>query len=80
MIRKIKSYFTLKFRYSAFIDVVSGKMVNVYADCFGDLWLKDSRWSLFRVKKSGSITAKLTGGVAVWWRELSHWEVVRCKM
>ena len=49
MIKILKSYFTLKFRYFAFRDVVSGKNVNVYIDCFGELWMKDGRWSLFRV-------------------------------
>jgi hypothetical protein len=52
--KKIKSYFTLKFHYSSFQDCVSGKQVNMYVDCFGDLYLKDSRWSFFSVL-SGSI-------------------------
>ena len=55
MIKKLRSYFTLKFHYFAFSDVVSGKSVNVYVDCFGDLWMKDGRWSLFRVSKCGEI-------------------------
>lgn len=55
MIKAIKSYFTLKYHYYAFTDVVSGKPVSVYYDCYGDLWLKDGRWSLFRVKKVGSL-------------------------
>jgi len=55
MIKAVKSYFTLQFHYSAFTDVVSGKMVNVYVDCYGDLWLKDSRWSLFKVKSCGRL-------------------------
>ena len=55
MIKAIKSYFTFRYHYSAFRDVVSGKMVNVYIDCYGDLWMKDSRWALFRVKMDGRI-------------------------
>lgn len=55
MIKLIKSYFTLKHHYVAFIDNVSCKPVSVYVDCYGDLWLKDSRWSLFKVKKCGSL-------------------------
>lgn len=55
MITGIKSYLSLKWQYSAFRDVVSGEMVSVYRDCYGDLWLKNSRWSLFRVKKCGSL-------------------------
>ena len=59
MIRSIKSYFTLAFHHRAFRDVVSGKMVNVYIDCFGDYWMKSSRWALFRVAKHGARGAKL---------------------
>lgn len=51
MIKNIKSYFSLKFQYNSFTDIVSGKRVNVYIDCFGELWLKDGRWSFFRVNK-----------------------------
>jgi len=51
MIKKIKSYLTLKWQCSAFTDVVSGEMVSVYKDCYGELWLKDGRWSTFAVKK-----------------------------
>jgi len=50
MIKTIKSYFSLRFHHFAFRDAVSGKNVNVYIDCYGDLWMKDGRWSLFRVK------------------------------
>ena len=52
--KKIRSYFTLKFHYSAFQDRISGKKVCMYVDCFGDLYLKDNRWSFFSVL-SGSI-------------------------
>lgn len=33
----------------AFLDRVSGCMVNYYEDRFGRAWLAESRWSLFRV-------------------------------
>ena len=55
IIKKIKSYLTLEFQYHDFMDAVSGKMVNVYIDCYGDLYMKDSRWALFSVKKDGSV-------------------------
>lgn len=55
IIREIKSYLTLKYEYQSFRDMVSGKMVSVYSDCYGDLWLKDSRWSLFKVRKCGEL-------------------------
>ncbi len=51
MIKSIKSYFSLEYHYDSFRDVVSGKMVSVYCDCYGDLWLKDSRWALFKVRR-----------------------------
>lgn len=51
MLHKIKSYFTLQFHYRCFRDSVSGKYVNMYIDCFGDLYMKDGRWSLFSVAK-----------------------------
>jgi hypothetical protein len=51
MIKKIKSYFTLEFHYRCFIDTVSGKYVNVYMDCYGDLYMKDGRWAFFAVHK-----------------------------
>ena len=46
----LKSYFTLKYQYEAFTDAISGKRVCVYVDCFGELWMKESRGSFFRVK------------------------------
>ena len=54
VVKWLKSYFTLKFQRQAFRDVVSGKMVNVYIDCFEELCMKDNRWSLFSVKKDKS--------------------------
>ncbi len=35
---------------SAFIDSVSGKTVSYYRDRHGVIWLKDSKWSRFKVK------------------------------
>ena len=49
MIRKIKSYMTLKYLDYAFTDTVSGNSVNYYEDCYGDIWLKESRWGFFAV-------------------------------
>ncbi len=51
MKRLLKSYFSLTFVETRFTDVVSGQTVKLYVDCFGDFWLKDGRWSLFRVEK-----------------------------
>lgn len=51
MLKAIKSYFTLKLIGSDFADVVSGKKVCTYVDCFGDYYLKDSRWAFFAIKK-----------------------------
>lgn len=50
LINWFKSYFSLEFVQSEFMDVVSGKQVCRYRDCFGDEYLKDSRWSTFRCK------------------------------
>ena len=51
MIKIIRSYFTLKFHRYCFRDVVSGKDVNIYIDCYGYLYMKDNRWSFFSVFK-----------------------------
>ncbi len=51
MFKRIKSYFTLKeTELAGFTDMVSGKQVRKYRDCYGDLWMKESRWALFAVK------------------------------
>lgn len=52
MIKAIKSYLSLKRIRDAFTDKVSGKVVCIYKDCYGNEWLKDSRWSFFKVEKS----------------------------
>lgn len=46
----LKHYFSLKFRGFAFNDIVTGEAVFYYEDCFGEIWMKNSRWSFFRVK------------------------------
>ena len=48
--KSVKSYCSLKFKRDTFRDIVSGKMVSIYEDCYGVELMKDSRWSLFRVK------------------------------
>ena len=50
MVRTILSYLTLKYISPAFTDSVSGKPVSYYKDCYGEVWMKESRWGLFRVK------------------------------
>lgn len=44
---------TLKYVRHAFNDPIGGCAVNVYVDCYGDQWLKDNRWALFRVRTGG---------------------------
>ena len=51
MIKKIKSYLSLKRTAYAFTDSVSGKAVYYYEDCYGDIWMKDSRWGFFAVPR-----------------------------
>ena len=51
MFKKIRSYFTLNYLHSCFTDTVSGELVCMYVDCYGDMYLKNGRWSLFRVYK-----------------------------
>jgi len=51
IIQSIKSYLTLKLHYRCFRDVVSGNYVSMYIDCYGDLYMKDDRWSFFSVPK-----------------------------
>jgi hypothetical protein len=52
--RSIRSYFTLTRIGYAFTDLTAGRSVYYYEDCYGDIWLKTSRWSLFRVFSRGS--------------------------
>ena len=48
--KSIYSYFTLKLEGFAFNDIVSGNSVYYYIDCYGDRYLKESKYSLFKVK------------------------------
>ena len=50
MMKWLKSRWTMKFRGFAFTDVVSGKHVYYYKDCFGDWWMSDTHRFGFRVK------------------------------
>ena len=50
---KILSYLTLNFIKQQFRDNVSGKMVSLYRDCYGNEFLKDGRWSFFAIRKGG---------------------------
>lgn len=50
MIRALRSYFSLVRTGYAFTDTVDGRGVHYYKDCFGDVYLKNSRWGLFKVK------------------------------
>ncbi len=53
LIKWFKSYFTLQKVGEGWTDGVSGKTVSYYKDCFGEVYMKDSRWALFRVKVGG---------------------------
>lgn len=50
MLKSLKSYFSLVKTGYAFTDTIAGKPIHYYKDCFGDVWLKESRWGLFKVK------------------------------
>ena len=50
MLKSLKSYLTLKRTGYAFTDAVDGSPVYYYKDCYGDVWLKNSRWGTFKVK------------------------------
>ena len=41
----------MKYSGYLFTDVVSGKDVNEYIDCFGQYWMANNSYNLFRVKK-----------------------------
>lgn len=55
LFKAIRSYFTLRKIADGWTDAVSGKAVSYYEDCFGDVYMKDSRWSLFKVKVDGGV-------------------------
>lgn len=40
----------LKYKQPLFTDIVSGKRVYEYVDCYGDSYMKTSRWSSYAVK------------------------------
>jgi hypothetical protein len=48
--KKIKSYLSLENKGYAFQDAVTGKGVFYYKDCYGDWYMKKSRWSLFSAR------------------------------
>lgn len=52
ILQEIKSYLTLEFVSSRFRDIVSGKMVCEYKDCYGNRFLKDSRYSFFKIEEN----------------------------
>lgn len=33
----------------SFMDLVSGKLISYYTDCYGRNWMATSRWAWFRV-------------------------------
>jgi hypothetical protein len=50
MIRLIKSLLTMKRKGCLFVDVVDGKEVFLYVDCYGDKWMSNYNYFFVRVK------------------------------
>ena len=50
MFKKIRSYFSLTYVMFLFTDIVDGHSVNEYIDCYGDKYMKNSKWGSFSVK------------------------------
>ena len=48
----LRSYLTLKRIGEGFYDPIEGLPVYYYKDCYGDVYMKHSRWALFSVKVS----------------------------
>ena len=48
---RLKSKYTMTYNRSLFIDTVSGRMVNEYVDCYGHLFMANSRLG-WRMKKN----------------------------
>ena len=48
--KAVRSYFSLTKKEFMFTDTVSGLAVYSFTDCYGDKWMKDSRWGFFSVK------------------------------
>lgn len=42
----------MKFQTSLFTDIVDGRQVCLYKDCYGDLWMANHQFS-FRTQYSG---------------------------
>ena len=49
MIKRLKSYLSLERIGYAFTDIVEGKGVYYYRDCYGRVYMKNSKWALFSV-------------------------------
>lgn len=50
MLKDIQSYFSLKqLPIPPWRDSVSGDMEFYFEDCFGDVYMKTSKWSLYAV-------------------------------
>jgi hypothetical protein len=49
--KRLKSKYTMTYNRSLFIDTVSGRMVNEYVDCYGHLFMANSRLG-WRIKKN----------------------------
>ena len=50
--KALRSYLTLKRIGVAFYDPIEHLPVYYYKDCYGDVYMKNSRWSFFKVKAS----------------------------
>ena len=50
LIKWFTHYISLEYYEFGFIDVISGETVCYYIDCYGNKFMKDSRWSLFEIE------------------------------
>ena len=49
--KRLKSKYTMTYKRSVFVDTVNGKMVNEYEDCYGNLFMAQSKLG-FRTRKN----------------------------
>lgn len=54
MIKLLRHYLSLERIEYRFTDHIAGKEVWLYRDCYDEYWLKDGRWSFFRVPSVSS--------------------------
>ena len=50
MFKSVVSYFTLKYDSDYALHMGCGKMIKLYTDCYGETWMKSSRWGFVRLR------------------------------